>query len=80
MPCREHLARYIADAMTALRLVIAALIVLLGMLRRRAALEVVMLASLLGWTVDTLDGHVARRDRSGRRTWLSDNDLSLIHI
>jgi phosphatidylglycerophosphate synthase len=34
-------------------------------------------AIVISWATDLLDGPLARRDSSGRRTWLGDNDLGV---
>lgn len=70
---QPHLMRILADALTASRLVIAAGIVGIGIPWGRSALNLVQIATLLGWTADTVDGHLARRASEGR-TWISDHD------
>jgi hypothetical protein len=72
---KDAALRILADSLTGLRLVLAALIVGLGFTRGKDALETVIGALLVGWTADTLDGHVARRSRDTRKTWLSQNDI-----
>jgi hypothetical protein len=67
----------LADALTASRLVIAASIVGIGIPWGREALNLVQIATLLGWTADTVDGHLARRAPTGRRTWISDHDRTV---
>ena len=74
---RRHLMRALADALTASRLVIAAGIVGIGIPWGRGALNLVQVATLLGWTADTVDGHLARRAPQGRRTWISDHDRTV---
>jgi len=69
--------RFLADTLTASRLFLAAVILRLGMTAGADALGVVTFCVLLGWTTDTLDGTVARLDRSGRQTWLSRNDVTV---
>jgi phosphatidylglycerophosphate synthase len=69
--------RTLADALTASRLVIAAGIVGIGIPWGRGALHLVQIATLLGWTADTVDGHLARRAPKGRRTWISNHDRTV---
>jgi len=69
--------RFWADLLTASRLFLAVVILRLGFTAGAGALDTVTFCILLGWTTDTLDGHVARRDRSGRQTWLSRSDLTV---
>ena len=69
--------RILADALTASRLVIAAGIVGIGIPWGRGALNMVQIATLLGWTADTVDGHLARRAPEGQRTWISDHDRTV---
>jgi len=66
--------RLLADTLTATRLLFSVVIVRLGLTAGAGALDKVTYCILLGWTADTLDGHVARLDRSGRQTWFSRND------
>ena len=65
----------LADTLTASRLLLSTVIVWLGLTGGVEALDKVTFCILLGWTTDTLDGHIARRDRSGRQTWFSHNDV-----
>lgn len=64
----------LADTLTASRAVIALIIVLLGFTGKRALATVVLL-TIIGWTTDVLDGRLARRDKSGRTTWIGDHDF-----
>lgn len=56
---------------------LAAVIAWLGLTGGTEALDKVTFCILLGWTTDTLDGHIARLDRSGRQTWFSRNDVTV---
>lgn len=69
--------RFWADLLTASRLVLAAIIVGLGIVQGEGAFGVVIYLLVLGWSSDTLDGHLARRDSSGRQTWFSRNDVTV---
>ena len=77
LPHRQNRMRVLADALTASRLVIAAGIVGIGIPWGRGALGMVQIATLLGWTADTVDGHLARRAPEGGRTWISDHDRTV---
>jgi len=77
MRSKWSLMRILADALTASRLVIAAGIVGIGIPWGRGALGMVQIVTLLGWTADTVDGHLARRAPEGRRTWISDHDRTI---
>jgi len=69
--------RILADALTASRLVIAAGIVGIGIPWGRGALSMVQIATLLGWTADTVDGHLARRAPAGQKTLISKHDRTV---
>lgn len=64
----------LADTLTASRAVISLIIVLLGFAGKRVLATVVLL-TIIGWTTDVLDGRLARRDKSGRTTWIGDHDF-----
>jgi len=74
---RRHLMRTLADALTASRLAIAAGIVGIGIPWGRAALNLVQIATLLGWTADTVDGHLARRAPASQKTLISKHDRTV---
>jgi phosphatidylglycerophosphate synthase len=52
--------RVLADTFTALRLVVAACMVYAGVQYGRDAFGAVAAATLIGWTLDTVDGYLAR--------------------
>lgn len=56
--------RLLADIFTAVRLVFAAFIVYAGLQYGAQAFGVAAAVFLLGWTLDVLDGHLARADTS----------------
>lgn len=68
-------AKTVADILTATRLLLAIYIFLLGIFVGREALGTVTMVMLLAWTTDVLDGSLARRDTSGRKTWWDDKDF-----
>lgn len=77
MHSNRSLMRVLADALTASRLVIAAGIVGIGIPWGRGALNLVQIATLLGWTADTVDGHLARRAPAGQQTLISKHDRTV---
>ncbi len=66
--------RLLADILTAVRLVFAAVIVYTGLQYGAQAFGAVAAVFLLGWTLDTLDGHLARADTSRPPSWLGRNE------
>ncbi|MGA9351776.1 MAG: hypothetical protein WBW48_23655 [Anaerolineae bacterium] len=74
---KRSLMQVLADALTASRLVIAAGIVGIGIPWGRGALSMVQIATLLGWTADTVDGHLARRAPAGQKTLISKHDRTV---
>ncbi len=62
--------RLLADIFTAVRLVFAAFIVFAGLQYGAQAFGAVAAVFLLGWTLDVLDGHLARADTSRPPSWL----------
>ena len=70
-------AKYVADGLTALRAVLAVAIAAVGIARGADGLEAAIVLVLVAWTTDWLDGPVARRSRSERRTWVGEQDLAV---
>jgi hypothetical protein len=64
----------LADIFTAARLGIAAFIVYAGVHFGREAFGAVAFSTLGGWTLDTLDGHLARADASHEPSWWGENE------
>ena len=62
--------RTLADIATGLRLVIAAYIGYAGVHLGAESFAGVVAATLLGWTLDTVDGHLARAAPDGQPSWL----------
>lgn len=62
--------RALADVATGLRLVIAAYILYAGVKLGADAFAGVAAATLLGWTLDTVDGHLARAASDSQPSWL----------
>ncbi len=69
--------KLMADLLTASRLPIAFVVVLLGIFGGRSALGAGLLLILIGWTTDILDGRLARLDPEGATTRLGDADLAV---
>jgi len=70
-------AKTVADALTATRVLMALFVFWLSLTGDPAALPAVVVAVVVGWATDILDGPLARRDSSGRHTWIGDNDLGV---
>jgi phosphatidylglycerophosphate synthase len=66
--------RLLADILTASRLGIAAFIVYAGVEYGTDAFGAVAAAVLLGWTLDTLDGHLARAASNPQPSWLGRHE------
>jgi hypothetical protein len=66
--------RTLADIATALRLGIAAYIVYAGLQYGRESFASVAAATLIGWSLDSVDGHLARAASNPEPTWLGRND------
>jgi len=66
--------RLLADIFTAVRLVFAAFIVYAGLQYGVQAFGAVAALFLLGWTLDTLDGHLARTDTSRPPSWIGSHE------
>lgn len=65
----------LADALTASRLIVAGVILLLGFVVGQTALGIVFLLTLFAWTTDLLDGTVARWSGPQPHTRLARWDL-----
>ena len=66
--------RILADIATALRLGVAAYIIYAGLQQGRESFGAVAAVTLLGWTLDTVDGHLARAASNPEPTWLGRNE------
>jgi phosphatidylglycerophosphate synthase len=66
--------RVLADIATALRLVLSAFIVYAGLAYGQDAFGLVVVVVLAGWTLDTLDGHLARAAGGSEPSWWGRND------
>jgi len=66
--------RILADIFTGVRLIFAAFIVYAGLEHGVQAFGAVAAIFLLGWTLDTLDGHLARADTRRPPSWLGHHE------
>jgi len=64
----------IADALTQARVVLGFCIAILGFWRGREGLPQVILAVIVSWLTDLLDGPLARRDPDREQTWIGEHD------
>ncbi len=69
-----------ADILTASRLFIAGVILYLGKTQSSEALTSVSLLCLLGWTTDTIDGHLARKSFPSHNSLIGRNDRAVDFI
>jgi phosphatidylglycerophosphate synthase len=67
----------LADILTAIRFCLAGFILWLGVKGGAEALPAAVTTLILAWITDLLDGPLARRDPSGRHTWIGDRDLEV---
>jgi phosphatidylglycerophosphate synthase len=67
----------LADVLTAARFCLAGFILWLGVKGGAEALSAAAVTLILAWITDVLDGPLARRDPSGRHTWIGDRDLEV---
>lgn len=77
MLLEEIMYRILADLLTASRLVFSSLMIWLGITRGADAFPDITWLLLAGWTTDSIDGYLARRDKSGRQTWLGCNEVTV---
>lgn len=71
------LARWLADAVTWLRVGIALALAGLGLARPPDLLVLAAVLMVLDWTGDILDGVLARRGPAGAHSWIGDHDLQV---
>jgi phosphatidylglycerophosphate synthase len=64
----------VADLLTVARAVLGVCIAGLGWLRGRCALPTVVGAVIISWLTDLVDGPLARRDKTGRASWIGEHD------
>lgn len=66
--------KLLADLLTLSRPLLAVCLVGLGMARGAEALPTAVLAVIVSWLTDLLDGPLARRDPDHRSTWVGEHD------
>ena len=76
-PSRARLLSFLADALTASRLLLAAFLAWLGASAGRAGLTVAVGLIMVGWTADTLDGHMAKWAGCEGQTLLGRHDVTV---
>lgn len=64
----------LADALTVARAVLGLCIAGLGALRGKAALPTAVVAVIISWLTDLLDGPLARHDPQAHPTWVGEHD------
>jgi phosphatidylglycerophosphate synthase len=69
--------KFLADALTVSRLLLALVLVWLGETGSAGSLPSAISILVLAWVTDLLDGPLARRDPSPRQTWIGDHDLAV---
>jgi hypothetical protein len=70
-------AKQLADLITWLRALMAPLLIILGLTSGKEALPAATWLLITNWTLDSLDGPLARRGDSVRHTWVGDHDLEI---
>jgi phosphatidylglycerophosphate synthase len=67
--------KYIADFLTFSRLLIAAILGLMGWILGPDSLQFALILMIYAWASDIIDGSLARRSRVSVKTWIGDHDL-----
>lgn len=70
-------AKQVADLITSMRVLIAACLVGVGIVRGMAGLPFVAGMMVADWIGDMIDGRIARRSRVKYHTWIGDHDLEV---
>ncbi len=65
----------VADLLTLARLPLALALIVLGIAHGRQGIATALALFLVAVTFDSLDGHLARRSRTKRQTWIGAHDL-----
>jgi len=71
------IAKQIADVITAVRGLIALLLIWLGSSQGSQGLPIAIWLMLADWTGDAIDGPIARRSSVKYHTWIGDHDLEI---
>ena len=70
--------REIADIVTSLRIIIIVQIINLSFfLKHKFSYNTILMLLLLGWITDTLDGRLARTDKSDKISWFGRNERKI---
>lgn len=70
-------SKQLADLITWFRALLALLLVILGLAAGMATLPVAVWLLIANWTLDSLDGPLARRSDTIHHTWVGDHDLEI---
>lgn len=70
-------SKQLADLITWFRALLAPLLIALGLTAGTDALPAVVWFLIADWTLDSLDGPLARRSGLVRHTWVGDHDLEI---
>lgn len=69
--------KQLADFLTWVRALLAPLLVWLGLAKGVEALPLVVILMILNWTIDSIDGPLARRNPIEHQTWIGERDLEI---
>jgi phosphatidylglycerophosphate synthase len=70
-------SKQLADLITWFRALMAPLLIILGLTAGRDALPIATWLLIANWTLDSLDGPLARRTDFSRQSWVGDHDLEI---
>lgn len=70
-------SKQLADIITWFRALMAPLLIALGLTAGTDALPLAIWLLIANWTLDSLDGPLARRSDSAHHTWIGDHDLEI---
>lgn len=70
-------AKQVADILTWARTLLAIVLPILGITQGAKSLQLAFLLLIINWTVDSLDGVLARRSSVQYHTWIGDHDLEI---
>lgn len=70
-------SKQLADLITWFRALLALLLIVLGLTVGHHALSAVVWLLIANWTLDSLDGPLARRGSAIHHTWVGDHDLEI---
>ena len=70
-------SKQLADLITWFRALLATLLILLGLMAGQDALPLATWLLIANWTLDSIDGPLARRGDSAYQSWIGDHDLEI---